>query len=142
MSWAAHHAAQMRTCMRNIDLEAMLPLFYNKSSSPAMIKHVLTIVQKSTNFLNPGQIPVTVFDQPLFAIAKAIQWNYQETHGEDKIVVMFGGLHIEMALWNTPGDFLVGSGWTEALGESGVSSTGTAESFLNVSHLMRTRYAH
>ena len=41
-----------------------------------------------------------------------------------------GGLHIEMTLWNTIGDFLEGSGWTPALCEAGVGSSGTADSFL------------
>ena len=50
-------------------------------------------------------------------------------------VVMLGGLHIEMALWSTPGDVLEGSGWTSALTESEVASSGTADSFLKVSHL-------
>jgi hypothetical protein len=34
------------------------------------------------------------------------------THGEDHFVVMFGGLHIEMAALKTVGDLLEGSGWT------------------------------
>ena len=36
-------------------------------------------------------------DQPLFALAKQIQWQYLESYGEDKFVVMFGGLHVERA---------------------------------------------
>ena len=55
---------------------------------------------------------------------------------------MFGGLHIEMALWSTIGDFLEGSGWTAALTEAGVASVGKAESFLKASHLTRTRRVH
>lgn len=48
---------------------------------------------------------------------------------------MFGGLYTEMALWNTLGDLLESSGWTTALVEARVASSGTAESFLKVSHL-------
>lgn len=47
-----------------------------------------------------------------------------------------------MALWNTLGDILEGSGWTTALTESDVASSGVANSFLKVSHLTRTRHAH
>ena len=36
-------------------------------------------------------------DQPLFALAKQIQWEFPDLYGEDKYVVMMGGLHIEMA---------------------------------------------
>ena len=34
------------------------------------------------------------------------------------------------------------SGWTSALTESEVASSGTADSFLKVAHLTRTRHAH
>ena len=57
-------------------------------------------------------------------------------------VVVLGDLHTEIALWNTVGDLLDGSGWTTALAEAGVASAGTADSFLKVTHLTRTRHAH
>ncbi len=47
-----------------------------------------------------------------------------------------------MALWNTLGDLLEGSCWTSALTNSEVASSGTADSFLKVAHLTRTRHAH
>ena len=53
---------------------------------------------------------------------------------------MLGGLHIEMALWNVLSDLLDGSGWTGALSEAGVASSGVADSFLKATHLTRTRY--
>ena len=90
-------------------------------------------------YLNPGQIPVTTFDQPLFALAKFVQWKWPDTHGENKQVVMLGGLHTEMALWSTIGNLLDGSGWTTALTEAQVASVGTADSFLKAAHLTRTR---
>jgi hypothetical protein len=52
---------------------------------------------------------------------------------------MLGGLHIEMALWSVLGDLLDGSGWTVALTEADVASSGVADSFLKASHLTRTR---
>ena len=55
---------------------------------------------------------------------------------------MLGGLHIEMALWSTVGDFLDPSGWTTALCEAGIATAGVADSFLKVSHLTRTRHSH
>ncbi len=39
-----------------------------------------------------------------------IQWCWPESHGENKHVVMFGGLHIEMALWNPLEISLMGQG--------------------------------
>ena len=55
---------------------------------------------------------------------------------------MFGGLHIELALWKTIGDFLEDSRWTAALTEPGVATAGKANSFLTASHLTRARRVH
>ena len=81
-------------------------------------------------------------DQPLYAIAKKIQWQWPETHGEKKYVVVLGGLHIEIAAWRALGDFLEGSGWTSVITQANVASSGTADSFLKASHVSRTRHAH
>jgi len=99
-------------------------------------------IKKSVAFLNPGQVPVIAADQPLYALAKQIQWHWPEKYGEDKFVIMFGGLHIEMAALRSIGTFLQGSGWTAALGEAGVASSGSADSFLSASHVTKTRKAH
>ena len=93
-------------------------------------------------FLNPGQTPVIAADQPLYALAKQIQWHWPENYGEDKFVLMFGGLHIEMAAFQSNGNLLKGSGWTSALTEARVASSSTAESFLLASSVTRTRQAH
>ena len=63
-------------------------------------------------------------------------------YGEDKFVIMFGGLHIEMAGLTSLGTLLEGSGWTSAITEAGVASSGTAESFLTASSVTRTKQAH
>lgn len=119
-----------------------MPLFYEKAATAAMVKHGMTVQHRATEFLNPGQIPVTAFDAPLYALAKQVQWKWPDTHGEDKYVVMLGGLHIEMAIWNTLGDYLEDSGWTIALTQAGIASSGTADSFLKAAHLTRTRHGH
>jgi len=74
----------------------MLSLFYEKST-PAMVKHGMDVQQKAISYLNPGQIPVTTFDQPLFALAKFVQWKWPGIYGEQKHVAMLGGFHTEMA---------------------------------------------
>ncbi|KAH3872624.1 hypothetical protein DPMN_035843 [Dreissena polymorpha] len=48
---------------------------------------------------------------------------------------MLGGLHKKMALWNTVGDYLAGSGWVEVLTEAEVATGGVEESFLKCSQL-------
>ena len=52
-------------------------------------------------------------DQPLYTLAKQIQW--PASHGEEQFVVMFGGLHIEIAALKALGDLLENSDWTGAL---------------------------
>ena len=99
-----------------------------------MIKHGADIQKRAIDYLNPGRIPVTTFDQPLFALAKFVPWKWPDTYSEKVHVVMLGGLHMEMGLWNTLRDMLEGSGWTGALTK--------AESFLEASHLTRTRHAY
>ena len=91
---------------------------------------------------NPGQVPVLTIDQPLFTIAKQIQWHWPDVYGEEKFVILLGGLHIEIAALTTHGYFLDGSGWTHALTQADLATAGKADSFLNASHVKRTRQAH
>ena len=106
-----------------------------------MIRHYMDVVKNAVEHVNPGQTPVVTLDQPLFAVAKQIQWKWPEKYGEDKMVVMFGGLHIEMAALKTLDDWLRGSGWVQALVQVEIATSGTAESFLRAAHVTRTRRA-
>ena len=119
----------------------MLPLFTEDSKSVAMIMHAMRLIKQSINFLNPGQIPIVALDQPLYAIAKKVQWTWPNEFG-DHFVVVLGGLHVEMAFMSMIGDVLEGSGWIDALINSGHGSPGVVESFLSSSHVKHTRYAH
>ena len=51
-----------------------------------MIKHSFCVVKSAVEHLHPGQTPVITFDQPLYALAKQIQWKWPEDYGEDKFV--------------------------------------------------------
>ena len=55
---------------------------------------------------------------------------------------MLGGLHIEMAMSTMLGKWLEGSGWSAALVEAGIATSGRAEAMLSASHVKRTLYAH
>lgn len=140
VAWAAYHSSLQESTSNPPAITALLPLFYEKAASPAMIKHGMNVIRQATSFLNPQQIPVIALDQPLFALAKMVQWKWPATYGENNFVVMFGGLHLEMGLWNTLGDLLEGSGWTAAITEADVASSGVAQAFLKASHITRTRY--
>ena len=63
-------------------------------------------------------------------------------YGEDKFVMLMGGLHIEMAALRLVGHWLEGSGWVESLIQATVATSGVAASFIHASHVKRTRYAH
>ena len=62
-----------------------------------MICHAVDVITEVVNFLNQGQVPVLAGDQPLYAIAKKIQWNFPTVYSEKDLVVMFGGFHTELA---------------------------------------------
>ena len=61
----------------------------------------------------------------------------------DRFVVLLGGLHIEMALWSTLGDLMLGSGWPKSLKDAGiVNSLAAGMCPLKAVNVMRKRYAH
>ena len=70
-----------------------------------MIEHSFNVIKSAVDHLNPRYTPLIAFDQLLYALAKQVQWNWLDKYGEDKYVVMFGGLHIEMAALKTLGDW-------------------------------------
>ena len=121
---------------------SLLPLLRESAHSVATIRHVMNRVKDTVAYLNPGQTPVIAADQPLYAMAKQIQWQWPNLYGEDKFVIMFGGLHIEMAALKSIGTLLQSSGWTGALIEADLATSGTAESFLHASSVTRTRKLH
>ena len=86
MSWAASHASLQSSPVQQVDIVALLPLSLEISHSSAMIRHGMNVVNDVVQHLNPGQTPVIAMDQPLFALAKLIQWNMPETQGEDRSV--------------------------------------------------------
>ena len=142
IAWAAYHSSMQPPVDTFPVICTLLPLFQEKSATPTMIKHGMDVVRQEVEYLNPEQVSVTTFDQPLFALTKFVQLKWPETHGEKVHVVMLGGLHTEMTLWNTLGDVLEDSGWTSALTEAEIASASIAASFLKVAHLARTRHAH
>ena len=143
ISWAAFHTSNQPETEYEPAVVSLLPMFLENVHSVAMISlHAINMIKAAVHHVNPEQVPVVTLDQPLFAIAKQIQWNWPETHGKDKLVIMLEGLHIEMAASKVLGDWLDGSGWTSAIVAAEVASAGVAESFIKVSHLTRTRRAH
>ena len=79
-----------------VSIAAILPLLWEQAHSVATVRHVMK-VKETLTYLNRDQIPVITADQPIYAVLKQIQWQWPEQSGENKFVIMFGGLHIEMA---------------------------------------------
>ena len=73
ISWSAFHA-ERQTQVTPKCTSALLPLFPDAAHSVVMISHAITVISKAAKYLNPGQTVVIAFDQPLFALAKTIQW--------------------------------------------------------------------
>ena len=146
VSWAACHSRRREQAVTPVHgpaaVTALLPLFPDDSKSVAMIRHSMNVVKKAVTVVNPGQIPVIACAQPLFKIAKQIQWMWPEEYGEESFVIMLSDLHIKMALLKALGDLLDGSGWTSALVQAEIATAGTSNSFLKAVHVHKTARAH
>ena len=102
----------------------------------------MVVAKDAIHYLNPAQTAVITMDQPLYSLAKQIQWTYTETLREQNYIVVLGGLHIEMVCLHILGQWLEGSGWCSALVEAEVTTSGKAASLISGSHVKCTRYAH
>ena len=61
------------------------------------------------------------------------------TYGESNILIMLGGMYLEMAILRVIGVLLKRSGWTALLVQASVTSLGMADYIPTVAHLNRTR---
>ena len=108
----------------------------------AMIQHSMTIVKEGVAYVNHNQTPVITMDYPLFIIVKQIQWEKADLYGEEKYVVMMGGLHLEMASLKMVGHRLDKSGWDSALVQANIITRRRADGILKTAHITRSHYAH
>lgn len=90
ISWGAYNSRHSEDISSYKSTSAMLPLLKDDINSPAVVMHSMDIVIAGIKKLNPTQTPVMTADEPVYAIAKQIQWTYPEKYGEDKMVVMLG----------------------------------------------------
>ena len=86
VSWAAYRASQVSVSSHEPAVISLLPLFVENAHSTAMILHAMNVIRSAVKYVNPVQVPVIAFDQPLFALAKQLQWELPNTHGEDHLV--------------------------------------------------------
>ena len=141
MSWAAYFAKSAVTPLYKPSLTGVFPLLDEKAASFPVMQHCMQVIKDTVEKLNPGQIPVVAGDQPLYALMKMISWQ-NPNFSEDRFVIMLGGLHSEMVFWTNLGKLLDQSGWTDALVEANVITSGRAQGVLHCSHVTRTRRMH
>lgn len=121
VSWAAYRASKSSLSSHQSALISLLPMFTKNAHSPAMITHPINVISAAVKCLNPSQIPVVAVDQPLFALAKQIQWTVGGAYDKSHLVLMLGGLHIEMAAFKALGKWVTGSRWPDVLTNASVS---------------------
>ena len=83
LSWSAYMANQ-QVEVTITGLTGLLPLFRESAHTLAMVKHGINVIKQATEHVNPEQVPVLTVDQPLYAIAKKIQWMWPRVYGEGK----------------------------------------------------------
>ena len=62
ITWAAYHSKNHEQMNDRPAIAALLPLFYEKADTPAMMKHGMDVLREAASFLNPGQVPVITLD--------------------------------------------------------------------------------
>ena len=117
-------------------------MWRESSKSSAMINHSMMVIAKAIEFLNPGQTPVITFDQSLYAISNQSQWNFTNQCGQERLVIMLGPLHIEMAFLSALRDLVGGSGWITVVQNAGITRPGAAQALITGHDVVRTKYVY
>jgi hypothetical protein len=76
-SWAAYYASIAEPPHTLPTKSYMLPLFTESPNSPIMVWHGVKVHHQAINYINPDQTPVMEADQPLFTLAKKLQWKFR-----------------------------------------------------------------
>ena len=97
-SWSAYHASIQTTKDPTCRYQCTVTFVSGKCKFSGNDTTFYGQCKDINEYLNPGQILILAADQPLFALAKQIQWTWPATHGKDQFVIMFRGLHNEMAV--------------------------------------------
>ena len=137
LGWAAYHALHKRATKSPPGINSLLPLLRDKVSTFNMQAHLMQLNMKMTSVLNPGQTPVDVSDQPVYALTKELQFRHSQIYS--KYFPLFGQLHIEQSLLVIHGQLIEGSGLLEILTENKFSMIGLS-AVVDVNNIKRARY--
>ena len=80
ISWSAFHVERQEQVTSKCT-SSLLPLFSDCAHSAVMISLAITVISKAVEYLNLGQTVAIACDQPLFALAKTIQWAQKDVQG-------------------------------------------------------------
>ena len=69
LSWTAFNASLQQRIDVPTSIIGQLPLLVDNAHSTALVKHAMSLVRQAILHLSPGQTPVLVVDQPLYALA-------------------------------------------------------------------------
>ena len=116
----------------------ILPILRDKEHTLNTQAHIMKQNIKWTETLNPGQTPVDVNDQTVYALTKILQYLVPDEFAN--YFALFGQLHIEQALLSIHGLLIKGSGLFDILTQNKFSTIGMG-SVVDVNNIKRARYA-
>lgn len=116
-----------------------MPNLKEPISSSSVVRQTLQTTQKCAEECNQDYRLVT-YD--LNAAKPAMQIQARESPTFDKIFIMMGAFHIEMAFFKALGKLIAESGGTDMLTETGVFAPGSLNGFLTGKHFNRCKRLH
>ncbi|KAK2708486.1 hypothetical protein QYM36_014184 [Artemia franciscana] len=122
-------------------ISVSLPLSYFPAHSYATIRHQLDVYFESLQHINLNQALVIAYDQPLYKIAKELQWLMPDEYGEGKLAVMMGALHVKMAMNSVIREVLSVSRWEQELTDAAVFTAGRCDA-LEKGNVNRSQYTY
>ena len=108
ISWSKYHSDNIPNVFLK-GINAVLSIVPKPVHTLSTQYHCMEIIKQTIAYLNPGQTPVVVCNQPVFALIKEIQWGYPETFGSSSYLCLFGGVHFKQCMLTIHGDLIKGS---------------------------------
>ena len=118
-----------------LGINTILLLLRDKVSNFKMQTHLIQLNMKWTTDLNPGQTPVDVSDQPVYALINELL--FRNPVSQD--FPIFGQFHIEQSLFVIHGQLIKSSGLVQILTENKFSMTGLS-AVVVMNNIKRVRF--
>ena len=99
----------------------------------------MEIIKQTIAYLNPGQTPVDICDQPVFVLTNKIRWRYSEKFGSVSCFCLFDGLNFEQCMLIIHGELIKGSGLENILSNIDISVI-DVEALVHANHIKQACY--